>query len=86
MGYAPERAAWKARRQDQYTRNKVTRALAEAGVENPEGFLLGREALAGASVFCGHQATAFLDDLFHRRLTLHPAGGQGFLRLSEVPR
>jgi cyclo(L-tyrosyl-L-tyrosyl) synthase len=158
LGYAPDRAAWKARRQGQYVRNKVTRALDAAGVEDPEGLLLDGQALAGnaayrellehvqrsyredadfshaclmasawtlerrlpdgqaptveqlrsavryflaelplfldtpritgvrASAFCYHQAPGFLADLFHRRLALHPAGGQGFPHLSEETR
>ncbi|WP_443060083.1 tRNA-dependent cyclodipeptide synthase [Streptomyces sp. NBC_00444] len=38
-----------------------------------------RIAGVSASVFCYHQVPAFLDDLFHHRLSLRPAEGQGFL-------
>lgn len=38
------------------------------------------------SLFCYHQVPAFLDDLFHHRLALRPAAGQGYLRLPEVTR
>ncbi|MGW0762669.1 tRNA-dependent cyclodipeptide synthase [Streptomyces sp. NPDC002814] len=155
LGYTPERAAWKARRQGQYLQNKIVRALVAAGAEEPQGYLLDGQALASnthyrdllerverccredadffraclhasawtlerrlpegaaptleqlrsagryflaelplfldtpriagvsASVFCYHQVPAFLDDLFHHRLSLRPAEGQGYLRLSE---
>ncbi|WP_331753310.1 tRNA-dependent cyclodipeptide synthase (plasmid) [Streptomyces sp. NBC_00637] len=158
LGYAPERAAWKARRQGQYVRNKITRALAAAGIDEPDGQLLDGQALAEnaayrilqerieqcsredsvffraclgasgwtlerrlpagqeptheqlcsavryflaelplfldtpgitgepASVFCYHQVPDFLDDLFRHRLSLCPADGQGFVRVSEVTR
>jgi cyclo(L-tyrosyl-L-tyrosyl) synthase len=156
LGYSPERAAWKARRQGQYVRNKIVRALVEAGADAPEDRLLDGQALASStayrellgrveqcfcadpdflqaclgasawtlerrlpegevptpeqlrlavryflaemplfldtprianvtsSVFCYHQVPHFLDELFHRRLTLRPADGQGYVRLSEA--
>ncbi|MEU0042852.1 tRNA-dependent cyclodipeptide synthase [Streptomyces werraensis] len=156
LGYAPDRAEWKARRQGQYVRNKITRALARAGIEAagahvldgqalsvnaaygellelvqrcygsdadflraclgasgwtlqrrvPAGEALTREQLCSAvryflaelplfldtpriagvpaSLFCYHQVPGFLDDLFHHRLRLRPAEGQGFACLSEV--
>ncbi|MFJ9011657.1 tRNA-dependent cyclodipeptide synthase [Streptomyces canus] len=112
LGYSPERAAWKARRQGQYVRNKIVRALIEAGADAPENRLLDgqaptpeqlrlavryflaemplfldtpRIANVTSSVFCYHQVPNFLDELFHRRLTLRPADGQGYVRLSEAP-
>ncbi|GHE39185.1 hypothetical protein GCM10018771_19580 [Streptomyces cellulosae] len=45
LGYAPDRAAWKARRQGQYVRNKITRALSGIGVSEPERYLLDGQAL-----------------------------------------
>ncbi|MGW0732381.1 tRNA-dependent cyclodipeptide synthase [Streptomyces sp. NPDC002851] len=158
LGYAPDRAAWKARRQGQYVRNKITRALSEAGIADPESYLLDGQALSAnaayrellervehcyrsdtgffqaclgasgwtlqrrlparqeptrdqlrsavryflaelplfldtpriagvpASVFCYHQVPEFLDNLFHHRLVLRPAVGQGYVRLPEVVR
>jgi cyclo(L-tyrosyl-L-tyrosyl) synthase len=41
LGYPPERAAHKAHRQGRYVRNKVLRALADAGVRTPERLVLG---------------------------------------------
>lgn len=70
LGYAPGRAAWKARR------------LAEL----PLFLDTPRIAGVAASVFCYHQMPAFLDDLFHRRLRLCPVAGQGYLWLSEGAR
>ena len=41
LGYAPERAAWKARRQGQYTRNKIVTALEPLGVVDAGARVLG---------------------------------------------
>lgn len=41
LGYPQARAAHKARRQGQYVRNKIIRALTEVGVGEPEGLVLG---------------------------------------------
>ena len=41
LGYPPERAAHKARRQGQYLRNKILRALTEIGVNEPDRLILG---------------------------------------------
>ncbi|UQA91075.1 tRNA-dependent cyclodipeptide synthase [Streptomyces halobius] len=156
LGYPPERAAWKARRQGQYVRNKIVRALSAAGISEPGAHVLDGQTLASsnayarlleqvgsryqqdevfaqaclgasawtlerrlspgtvptpaqlrcavryflaelplfldtpqiagvtASVFCYHQVPAFLDDLFHHRLALRPAAGQGYVCLAEV--
>nr|WP_248868108.1 tRNA-dependent cyclodipeptide synthase [Streptomyces halobius] len=46
LGYAPDKAAWKARRQGQYVRNKITRALSEAGIGAPDALILDGQALA----------------------------------------
>ncbi|ALV38603.1 hypothetical protein AS200_16960 [Streptomyces sp. CdTB01] len=46
LGYPPEKAAWKARRQGQYVRNKITKALADNGVPDPAPHLLDGQALA----------------------------------------
>lgn len=36
LGYSPEKAAWKARRQCQYLHNKIHRALKDAGIPDAE--------------------------------------------------
>jgi cyclo(L-tyrosyl-L-tyrosyl) synthase len=36
LGYSPEKAAWKARRQCQYLHNKIHRALKDAGISDVE--------------------------------------------------
>lgn len=41
LGYTPEKAAWKARRQGQYPRNKVCTALRALSVAEPEARILG---------------------------------------------
>lgn len=41
LGYSPERAAHKARRQGRYVRNKIVRALTELGVNEPDRLILG---------------------------------------------
>ncbi|MBT2395367.1 tRNA-dependent cyclodipeptide synthase [Streptomyces sp. ISL-100] len=41
LGYAPEKAAWKARRQGQYTRNKIAAALDSLGVAGADERVLG---------------------------------------------
>ncbi|GAA2650765.1 tRNA-dependent cyclodipeptide synthase [Streptomyces vastus] len=46
LGYAPARAAWKARRQGQYVRNKITRALSAADIGEPRAHILDGQALA----------------------------------------
>ncbi|MBC9730802.1 tRNA-dependent cyclodipeptide synthase [Streptomyces sp. TRM68367] len=51
LGYATERAAWKARRQGQYVRNKITRALAAAGIGEPGAHILDGQALAVNSAY-----------------------------------
>lgn len=51
LGYAPEKAAWKARRQGQYTRNKIATALGSIGVTQPGGRVLGWAELEGNAAF-----------------------------------
>lgn len=51
LGYAPEKAAWKARRQGQYTRNKIRTALAALDVAEPERRILGWAELEGNAAF-----------------------------------
>lgn len=51
LGYTPERAAWKARRQGQYTRNKITTALESLGVEEAGARVLGWAELEGNAAF-----------------------------------
>jgi cyclo(L-tyrosyl-L-tyrosyl) synthase len=46
LGYSPERAANKARRQGQYLRNKILRALVGIGVPEPERLVLDWQRLA----------------------------------------
>ncbi|UGY90999.1 tRNA-dependent cyclodipeptide synthase [Streptomyces gobiensis] len=46
LGYAPEKAVWKARRQGQYVRNKITRALSEAGISAPDAVILDGQTLS----------------------------------------
>ncbi|CAM4339680.1 tRNA-dependent cyclodipeptide synthase [Nocardia ninae] len=41
LGYPPARAAHKARRQGQYVRNKIARALTDVGVHEPQRLILG---------------------------------------------
>ncbi len=51
LGYAPAKAAWKARRQGQYTRNKIATALGVLGVANPGARVLGWAELEGNAAF-----------------------------------
>ncbi|MDJ0464587.1 tRNA-dependent cyclodipeptide synthase [Streptomyces sp. H27-C3] len=51
LGYSPERAAWKARRQGQYTRNKIRTALTGLGVVEPDDRILGWAELDGNAAF-----------------------------------
>ncbi|MFD7446754.1 tRNA-dependent cyclodipeptide synthase [Streptomyces sp. NPDC059909] len=52
LGYAPGKAAWKARRQGQYTRNKIAIALGSLGVtDNTEARVLGWAELEANAVF-----------------------------------
>jgi cyclo(L-tyrosyl-L-tyrosyl) synthase len=41
LGYPPDRAAWKARRQEQYTRNRIGTALRSLGATAPDDHVLG---------------------------------------------
>ncbi|MGH9185792.1 MAG: tRNA-dependent cyclodipeptide synthase [Acidimicrobiales bacterium] len=47
LGYAPERAASKARRQANLVRNKIRAALSGVGVDKPDEFILDWAALSG---------------------------------------
>ncbi len=47
LGYAPERAVHKARRQGQYLRNKIRRALSDLGARDPDQLVLGWSELEG---------------------------------------
>jgi cyclo(L-tyrosyl-L-tyrosyl) synthase len=51
LGYAPEKAAWKARRQGQYTRNKIVTALGSLGVADAYKRVLGWTELEGNTAF-----------------------------------
>lgn len=51
LGYAPEKAAWKARRQGQYTRNRISTALGSLGVAEPGARVLGWAELEGNAAF-----------------------------------
>ncbi|MFJ2833116.1 tRNA-dependent cyclodipeptide synthase [Streptomyces sp. NPDC087263] len=51
LGYAPEKAAWKARRQGQYTRNKIAAALGSLGVADPGARVLGWAELESNAAF-----------------------------------
>lgn len=51
LGYAPEKAAWKARRQGQYTRNKIVTALGSLGVAGAEKRVLGWAELESNAAF-----------------------------------
>lgn len=51
LGYEPERAAWKARRQGQYTRNRITAALTSLEVADPGARVLGWAELADNPAF-----------------------------------
>lgn len=51
LGYTPERAAWKARRQGQYTRNKIVAALASLGVDDTGERVLGWAELQSSESF-----------------------------------
>ncbi len=48
LGYSPEKAAWKARRQCQYLHNKIHRALGSAGLSDAQicGMVLNWETLS----------------------------------------
>lgn len=48
LGYSPEKASWKARRQCQYLHNKIHRALKDAGISDTEAcnMVLNWEVLA----------------------------------------
>ncbi|WP_228717256.1 tRNA-dependent cyclodipeptide synthase [Allosaccharopolyspora coralli] len=47
LGYPPERARHKARRQGRYVYNKICRALADVGVVDPERLILNWSVLRG---------------------------------------
>jgi cyclo(L-tyrosyl-L-tyrosyl) synthase len=51
LGYAPEKAVWKARRQGQYTRNKIVTALGSLGVADADKRVLGWAELKGNAAF-----------------------------------
>jgi len=51
LGYPPDRAAWKARRQGQYTRNRIGTALRWLGVTVPDDHVLGWGELEGIPAF-----------------------------------
>ncbi|MBT2391587.1 tRNA-dependent cyclodipeptide synthase [Streptomyces sp. ISL-1] len=51
LGCQPERAAWKARRQGQYTRNKIVTALESLGVTGAEERVLGWAELEGNAAY-----------------------------------
>ncbi|GAB2956421.1 hypothetical protein GCM10023080_014560 [Streptomyces pseudoechinosporeus] len=51
LGYAPEKAAWKARRQGQYTRNKIVTALGSLGVADADQRVLGWAELESNAAF-----------------------------------
>lgn len=51
LGYAPEKAAWKARRQGQYTRNKIVTALGSLGVADADRRVLGWAELENNAAF-----------------------------------
>ncbi|WP_249938714.1 tRNA-dependent cyclodipeptide synthase [Streptomyces mirabilis] len=51
LGYTPEKAAWKARRQGQYTRNKIAAALGSLGVTQRGARVLGWAELEGNAAF-----------------------------------
>ncbi|MFB8128703.1 tRNA-dependent cyclodipeptide synthase [Streptomyces mirabilis] len=51
LGYSPERAAWKARRQGQYTRNKAVTALRSLGVADASARVLGWAELESNAAF-----------------------------------
>ncbi|WP_223124799.1 tRNA-dependent cyclodipeptide synthase [Streptomyces sp. TRM68367] len=51
LGYAPEKAAWKARRQGQYTRNKIVTALDSLGRADAGKRVLGWAELESNTAF-----------------------------------
>lgn len=51
LGYPPEKATWKARRQGQYTRNKIATALSSLGVADPGARVLGWAELESNAAF-----------------------------------
>jgi cyclo(L-tyrosyl-L-tyrosyl) synthase len=51
LGYAPEKAAWKARRQGQYTRNRIATALGSLDVAEDGARVLGWAELEGNAAF-----------------------------------
>jgi cyclo(L-tyrosyl-L-tyrosyl) synthase len=51
LGYAPEKAAWKARRQGQYTRNRIATALGSLGVAEDGARVLGWAELESNAAF-----------------------------------
>jgi len=51
LGYPAEKAAWKARRQGQYTRNKIRTALDALGVDHAAGRVWGWAELEGSPAF-----------------------------------
>ena len=67
LGYPPERAAWKARRQGQYLRNKITRALANLDVADPGSRILGWQEL------CANPAYAELHAQVQHRFATDPS-------------
>ncbi|AHI00829.1 cyclo(L-leucyl-L-leucyl) synthase [Kutzneria viridogrisea] len=63
LGYPIERARHKARRQANYMRNKICRALSDAGVDDPLSRVLDSEALRGNEAYQSLHGTA--EFLFH---------------------
>ncbi len=51
LGYTPQKAAWKARRQGQYTRNKIAAALGSLQVADAGARVLGWAELEGNAAF-----------------------------------
>ncbi|MBV7700699.1 tRNA-dependent cyclodipeptide synthase [Streptomyces sp. TRM70350] len=77
LGYAPGRAAWKARRQGQYTRNKIATALRSLGVADPGARVLGWPELEGNAAFAQlHEQglKRYADDLDFRALCREASG------------
>ncbi|MFG1710978.1 tRNA-dependent cyclodipeptide synthase [Nonomuraea sp. M3C6] len=62
LGYPPDRAATKARRQAGYLRNKICRALETLRVAEPTTLILDWAALSGNPVYSGHLRA--VSDLF----------------------
>ncbi len=71
LGYSPEKAAWKARRQAQYLHNKIHRALSNIGYPSLDAYamILNWEKLSANEAYTSLHATIL--ETFEKDLSFH---------------